>query len=187
MSHRGRLTDVALAHRSRRVEGLLVAESPHGSHRDVSLALHRHTVNEVEPTVLVGFEVGLQSVVMSDACRILVHTLANQFADGRTPVVEKLLAALAALHNLSCQHRQPGPQTVASALLKLSGQLRSPCFPACLVAVDEQVVEFGEIVAQSFLIRVEIVGEEAREGSLVHLCHLQSGGIGRSRVVLLSR
>ena len=106
MGYRGRLAYIALRHRCRRVRHLQPGQlCPHRRHRNVGPALYRHTVGQVEPSVLVRLEVRAHAVLLGNTRRILVHTVYDQFSYRRAPVEEKLLAPLSALDELARQYR----------------------------------------------------------------------------------
>ena len=120
VGHRCRLADVALRHRLTGIKCLRArVHRPHGSHRNVGMMLRRHTVDKIEASVLMGFEVSFHATFVGDACSSLVHALADELANGGAPVEEELFAAFGTLHNLSRQHRHPRQEAIATPLLKL--------------------------------------------------------------------
>ena len=189
VGHRCRLADVALRHRLVGIECLRArVHRPHGSHRNVGMMLRRHTVDKIEASVLMGFEISFHATRVGDVCSCLVHALADELANGGAPVEEELFAAFGTLHNLSRQHRHPRQEAIATPLLELLGQTWRPRLPTGFVAIDEQIVQapLSHQSASSITIEVEIIVQEVAESLTVHLRHFQSRCFRRGRVILLA-
>ena len=189
MSHRCRFADVTFGHRFAGREGLLAWDDrPHSCHRDVGMALGRHAIDQVQASVLMGFEVGFHAALMGNARGCLVHTLADEFANGGSPIEKEFFAAFGTLYNQSRQHGHPGQQTVAAPLLELLSQARRPRFPACFVAVDEQIVQatLSHQSASGVAVEVQIVVQEVGERFAVDFRHFQTRCLGRGGVVFLA-
>ena len=178
MGHGGGFADVGHGHRDGGTgRGVM---DPDGGHGDVGFALEVHAVAHILVAVLVGLRVKPFHPSLLDEISQAVVILGEKFAQGPPPVKEEPFGLLRAIEDLSGKGGKPGEQVVAASLLEFPHHVAGPGHLSGLVTVCKKVL-YG-----SSFINLEKLLEIALPGLRIQFVHLQAGGLGRSRMVLLA-